>query len=162
MRVNKKLHKQILIGLALIVVIVIRKSFLPTDRIVVSLIRCVDGDTAHFDVNGVDEKIRFLSIDAPESNETIEEFGKDAATYICNYLTQAAVIELEFDPLASEDNYGRLLAWIWVDDKLLQEEILKVGLAEVAYLYDDYKYNKRLIEVEKKAQEDQVGMWIQN
>ncbi|MDD6224337.1 MAG: thermonuclease family protein, partial [bacterium] len=42
---------------------------------------------------------------------------------------------------------------------LLQESLIERGLAEVAYLYGDYKYTARLETVQKMAKENKVGFW---
>lgn len=141
------------------VLYIIQNLILESNRIVVELVDCIDGDTARFLVDGNEKKVRFLSIDTPESNNYIEEFGKEAAAYTCNYLENAQLIELEFDALADNDSYDRLLAWIWVDDILLQEDLVRKGYAEVTYLYDDYKYNQVLLDFEKEAQNNKVGIW---
>ena len=41
-----------------------------------TLNKCVDGDTAWFNVDGKIIKTRFLAIDTPESTKEIEEYGK--------------------------------------------------------------------------------------
>ena len=58
-----------------------------------------------------------------------------------------------------DDKYGRCLAWVFVDDELLQEQLIQKGYAKVAYLYGDYKYTSRLQEAEKKAKAERLGIW---
>ena len=63
--------------------------------------------------------------------------------YTCSELKKADNIYLEFDENSDKlDRYNRYLAWVFVDDDLLQYKIVKKGLAKVAYLYDDYKYKE--------------------
>lgn len=110
--------------------------------------RCTDGDTAHFLVQGKDERVRFLAIDAPEINT---EEGQKAADYACGLLMEAETIELEFDTASNQrDQYDRLLAWIFVDDQLLQLQLVKQGMAQVAYLYGDYRYTSLLKKAERE------------
>ena len=33
----------------------------------VTLVKCVDGDTAYFNINGKEKKVRFLAVDTPET-----------------------------------------------------------------------------------------------
>ena len=124
---------------------------------------CVDGDTAHFIYQDKNLKTRFLAINAPEieHEDTKDEFmGEDAKELVCNTLSSATKIQLEYDNnSAKEDKYGRTLAWIWVDDKLLQELLVEKGLAKVDYIYDEYLYVPYLCQVEKKAKEAKVGIW---
>jgi len=107
-------------------------------RYVTTLEKCTDGDTASFKINDITYKTRFLYIDTPESTNSIEPFGKQASEFTCGFLKSGS-ITLETDGNELFDKYNRLLAWVWVDDKLLQEEIAKAGLVEDFYDYGDYK-----------------------
>lgn len=130
---------------------------------VVKLSKCVDGDTAKFIINGKEYSTRFLAIDTPEvkhPKKGVEPFGKEASKYTCDSLEKANEIILEYDSNSTEeDKYGRKLAWVFVDKELLQKKLVSKGYAKVAYLYDDYKYTKKLQEVEKKAKNSKLGVW---
>lgn len=135
-----------------------------SDSEIVELEKCIDGDTATFkDANGNKLKTRFLAIDTPETvhpKKGVETFGKEASNYTCESLTNAGEIKLEYDlDSDKEDKYGRRLAWIFVDGVLLQEKLVELGYAKVAYLYGDYQYTGRLQEIEIKAKESKVGIW---
>lgn len=119
---------------------------------------CTDGDTAVFTINGKDYKTRFLYIDTPESTRTKEAFGPEAAQYTCNFLKQGK-IKLETDGGSLFDKYERLLAWVWVEDKLHQEEITKAGLVEDFYDYGNYKYENRIWSAMDYAKENGTGMY---
>lgn len=124
----------------------------------VKLTKCVDGDTAWFNIDGVNTKVRFLAIDTPESTNEVEYYGKESSEFTCNSLKNAKTITLEYEN-NKQDKYNRTLAWIFVDDKLLQSEIIKNGYGEVKYIYDDYKYTDILYENQKYAQKNKLGMW---
>lgn len=129
----------------------------------VTLVKCVDGDTATFSLNGEDVKFRFLAIDTPETvhpTKGEEEGGKAASEYTCEALTNASKIEILYDEKSSKtDKYGRGLAWIYVDDVLLQEDLVAQGYAEVAYIYGNYSLVPYLCEVQSKAKEAKLGIW---
>ena len=128
----------------------------------VNLVRTVDGDTAVFLVNGKEEKVRFLAIDTPETvkeNTKVEDYGIEASNYTKKLLNSASEIKLEYEKLNDYDKYDRLLAWVFVDGKLLQEELIKKGFAKVAYIYDDYKYTDLLFEAQNIAKKNNVGIW---
>ncbi|MBS4189640.1 thermonuclease family protein [Bacillus sp. FJAT-49705] len=122
------------------------------------LVKCIDGDTAHFKINGQTYKTRFLYIDTPESTNKIEPFGKEASTYTCSYL-RSGNITLETDGDRVFDKYNRLLAWVWVDDQLLQEEITKAGLVEDFYDYGNYLYEDRIVSAMAEAKKLSKGMY---
>lgn len=129
----------------------------------VTLDKCIDGDTARFFIKGESRTVRFLSINAPEiaHDDVLEEFyGDEASSYVCGRLKEASVIKLQYDPKSDiVDKYDRVLAWIFVDDVLLQSDLVRNGYAEVKYVYDDYLYSNDLKDLEVLAREEHLGMW---
>lgn len=127
---------------------------------------CVDGDTAKFVYKKEIITARFLAIDTPETKHPkkgVEPFGKESSEYTCNRLKEAKEIKLEFDDDSDEkDKYDRYLVWVFVDEELLQKELVSKGLASVAYLYGDYKYTEELESLEQVAEEKKVGIWSIN
>lgn len=131
---------------------------------IVTLAKCVDGDTAHFkDQEGKEFTARFLAVDTPESvhpTKEVEPFGKEASEYTCTTLTNATEIRLEYDFNSDEEDlYGRRLVWVFVDDILLQKSLVELGYAEVTYLYGDYKYTPMLQDKESVAKASKIGIW---
>ena len=102
----------------------------------------IDGDTVHFHVDeqvvgtGV-LKARFLAINTPECTGKIEEYGKKAAAFTREKLTQAESIFVESDNGKwNLDSTGeRHLVWVWyrlpgeTAYRNLNLEILQNGLA---------------------------------
>lgn len=129
----------------------------------VKLVKCVDGDTARFEVDGEEKRVRFLAVDTPESvhpKKKVEKYGKEASNYTCSRLTNAKKIILEYDENSTKtDKYDRQLAWVFVDDELLQKDLVEKGYAKVAYLYGKYKYTDILKEEELKAKAKKVKIW---
>lgn len=125
----------------------------------IKLDKCIDGDTASFTIDKEVKKVRFLAIDSPEIDNE-EPYSIEAREFTCNLLTNAKKIYLEYDNNADkEDKYERLLAWVWVDDKLIQKEIIANGYAKIRYLYDEYKYTNDLKEVQRKVKEQKINIW---
>ena len=82
------------------------------------------------------------------------------SNYTCSVLEKADEIILEFDANSDKtDKYDRYLAWVFVDGNLLQKQLISKGYAEVAYLYDDYKYTDELEKAQEKTKEKKVGIW---
>ena len=121
--------------------------------------KCVDGDTIKVIRKKEEITVRLLAVDTPEVNKK-EYYAKEASNYTCNKIKNAKKIELEYDSKSSKtDKYGRVLSWVYVDDELLNDEIIKNGYGKVAYLYAKYKYVDILQVHEKKAQASQLGIW---
>lgn len=166
---DHKLRKKIIsiggIILILLVYFLVQRffpGFLPkTSSDQVKLIECVDGDTARLNINGKDERVRFLAIDAPEiahDGNPADPYGNEASDYTCKRLKTANSIRLEYEA-EKTDKFGRVLAWVFVDDKLLNEEVVSKGLAKVAYLYDKYKYTPQIQKAERSAKNSKLNIW---
>ena len=126
----------------------------------VTLNKCVDGDTAWFNLNNEVIKTRFLAINTPESTNKIEEYGKEASEFTCELLEDATKIEIEYDENSDKlDKYDRHLVWIFVDNELLQQKLVENGLAEIKYVYGDYKYLDILNESLVIAKKNKINMW---
>ena len=132
-------------------------------KFIVKLESCVDGDTAKFVTDDCIQTVRFLAIDTPETVHPtigVEPFGKEASAFTCTELTNANTIILELDSDSDKyDKYDRLLAWVFVDDILLQDKLIDKGYAKTAYLYGDYKYTDLLLQSEEEAKAEQRGIW---
>lgn len=124
----------------------------------VKLLKCIDGDTAKFLYNEKEITVRFLAIDTPELKKN-ERYAREAMLFTCDSLKKAQSISLIEDEKVGKDKYGRYLAWVFVDGKLLQDELIKRGYAKNAYLYGKYKYIDQLKISEKKAMEEKKGIW---
>lgn len=163
---TKKLSKS---WLGLLVIIAIfgynfyqdHKTIVPGERFEVTLERCVDGDTAWFNVDGKSTKVRFLYIDTPESTKEVEPYGKEAFNYTKQLLNEAITIELELNiDGGSYDKYGRMLSWVFVDGELLQEKLASEGYVEKFYDYGyEYTYKNDIIEADKQAQKMKKGVY---
>lgn len=133
------------------------------ERIEVKFSKCVDGDTIKVLIKGKEETVRFLAIDTPETKHPkkgVEPFGKEASSFTCEKVKHTQKLELEYDSNSDKkDKYGRILAWVFTDDVLLQDELIQMGYAKVAYLYGDYSYTNTLQKHEKIAKKNQTGLW---
>lgn len=129
----------------------------------VSFASSVDGDTAKFIMDNEQITVRFLGIDTPETvhpTKQVEAYGIEASDFTKEALQNATKIELEFDKNSDEkDKYDRYLAWIWVDDVLLQKQLVENGLANLYMLKDSYTYAGVLQQAEEYAQDLKIGIW---
>lgn len=134
-----------------------------TEKLEVKYVAKVDGDTAKFELKGNTITVRFLGINTPETVDKQrgeEPYGKEASQFTQEKLENAKKIEIEYDNNSDkQDKYGRTLAWIWVDDVLLEEELVKNGLAETYMLQNNYRYAGSLQLAEKSAKDKNLGIW---
>ena len=128
-------------------------------KIKVELDKCIDGDTISIKTNDIYTKVRFLAIDAPEIDKN-EPYSLEAKEYLCNLIKNGKNLYIEYDSKADKvDKYDRTLAWVWIDNTLLQTELVKNGYAKVAYLYDEYKYASELKKFEEYAKDNKLNIW---
>ena len=130
---------------------------------VVTLSNCVDSESARF-ILGVGEiKVKYIGIQLEEKvidDKSDEINGSFVSEYVCNSLKNAKEIKIQYEPKIEEkDKYGRIQAWVFVDDVLLQEDLIINGYARVMYLDDDYLYTEKLKAAQNYAKENKLGIW---
>lgn len=109
---------------------------------VYDVVRVVDGDTIVVNYNGTEEKVRLIGVDTPESvhpdsSKNTEE-GVAASDYTKQHL-EGKQVELEFD-VQERDQYGRLLAYVYVDGVMYNKTLLEDGVADLATYPPNVKY----------------------
>lgn len=151
------------------------RTNLPKNLIEAKFIKVIDGDTIVVNINGMEEKVRLIGVDTPESRqnkraqlqekelgkdaETIVELGKRAKEFTKSMLTGVSKVYLEFD-VQQRDKYGRLLAYIYLPDgRMLNKEIICNGYAMPLTIPPNVKYEKEFRECFQKAREERKGLW---
>ncbi|MBA7654713.1 hypothetical protein ES703_62596 [subsurface metagenome] len=115
-----------------------------------SVIRAVDGDTCILE-NG--ERVRYYGINAPESEDP--QFNE--STQANNNLVAGKEVRLEpKDP--SRDRDDRLLAYVFVDEVFVNEELLRLGYAHIQRPLVT-KYRNRLLRAQEAARGEGLGIW---
>ncbi|MDY0941184.1 MULTISPECIES: thermonuclease family protein [Priestia] len=123
--------------------------------------RVVDGDTLKVKMlNGKTDRVRLLLVDTPETKHPklgVQPFGPEASAYTKKRL-EGQEITLEFD-VQERDQYGRLLAYVWIDNELYNEELLAKGLARVAVFPPNTKYVDEFKKIQEQARKSEKGIW---
>jgi len=129
------------------------KQLTPTGPIRLATVTHVqDGDTIK--VNE-EEWVRYLGMNTPESGRPY--FSE--ATNENKKLVEGKEVKLEFD-VQTKDQYGRTLAYVWVDDIMVNLELVCRGYANVYTLPPNVKYSELFLEAEQEAREAQRGLWV--
>ncbi|MBI85686.1 MAG: hypothetical protein CMJ81_21030 [Planctomycetaceae bacterium] len=109
-------------------------------------------------------RIRLLSIDTPETvkpDAPVEPWGEEATQFTRQFVARGTVL-LRFDR-RRVDRYHRFLAYVYVNDLMLNEELVRAGLAKVKiYPGDSSTIGRRLTQAEKEAKQDARGIWSGN
>jgi micrococcal nuclease len=125
--------------------------------------RIVDGDTIVVTIDGIDEKIRMIGVDTPESVHVDEskntDTGKIASEYTVSQLT-GKYVYLEYDE-DKYDNYNRILAYVYTadDGEMYNLHLIEAGMAKTMTIEPNTKYEMTFSEAEKTANENDVGFW---
>lgn len=122
--------------------------------------RVVDGDTL---LLATGERVRLQGIDTPETvrpDFPVEPWGAEASVFTEQFIDRAAgEVSLTFGP-ERLDAYGRHLAFVWDGDVLLNEELVRAGLARARL---GYRYSgtmkRRLADAEEQARAAGLGIW---
>jgi micrococcal nuclease len=119
--------------------------------------KIIDGDTIQLDTG---ETVKYLGIEAPKLNtkEGGPEFYARDATRYNKRLVFMKKVRLEFDR-DKKDPQGRLLAYVFVKNLFVNAELVKLGYARAAVKSPNIKYQETLARLEKKAIEEDRGLW---
>ncbi len=111
----------------------------------------IDGDTIELS-NG--ERVRYIGIDTPEKDQA---FYREA-TLRNQELLKKGRLKLEYDK-DQKDNWGRTLAYVWIDTLMVNAELIKLGLASVYMISPNFKYKDELTAYQKQARIKKLGIW---
>jgi micrococcal nuclease len=106
------------------------------------------------------DTVRLIGVDAPETKEPgceVQPYGPDASRFITSEL-QGEEVDLEFDE-DRNDQYDRLLAYVYKDAEMFNETLLEEGYAQVYTVQPNDKYEHRFEEAQEKAQAARLGIW---
>lgn len=124
----------------------------------------VDGDTIEIERFGRPEKVRLIGVDTSETldpRKPVQCFGKEASDYSKNLMANKSV-RLELDPRVGErDKYNRLLAYVWLENgSLVNDLLIGNGYAhEYTYRSQAYKFQTQFKQSEQSAKESALGLW---
>lgn len=125
-----------------------------------SVQRIVDGDTL---VLTNQARIRLQGVDTPETvhpNQPVERFGPEATKFTQQFVDEAGGnVRLQFDR-ERLDKYDRFLAYVWSGERMLNEELVRAGLAtaETKYRYSN-AMKTRFRRAEDDAKAARRGIW---
>lgn len=125
--------------------------------------KVVDGDTVHIKKNGIKEKVRLIGLDTPEAvdpRKPVECFGKEASKHAKEILNgQKIMIELD-DSQGERDKYGRLLAYIFLENGTnFNKKMIADGYG-YEYTYNKpYKYQDEFKQAQTMARDNNLGLW---
>lgn len=124
----------------------------------------LDGDTFRYkDENGKLQSVRLIWVDSPESNTAryrkTECYGKESKQALTN-LIKGKTVKLEFDQnQSSSDNYGRQLAYVRLDNLLVNQHLIAEGYAKEYTFKTAYSKQHEFQSAQSQAKEKKIWLW---
>ena len=125
------------------------------DDIAARFLSVIDGDSLRVEYRGDALVVRLIGVDAPEYKQEYSRKAKEFTLGFCHRKT----LRLEFDQ-ERRDRYGRTLAYVYADGEMLNEELVRAGLAIPIRIKPNTRYFARFQQAEKEAKEKRRGFWI--
>jgi micrococcal nuclease len=124
------------------------------------VVRVVDGDTIYVQLADRVEKIRYIGVNTPEIHHPIkgEEPGGREAAAMNRRLVGGRHVRLELD-VRSRDRYGRLLAYVWLGDTMVNAELVRRGYAQVMTVPPNVRYQDLFVKLQREARDAGRGLW---
>ena len=124
--------------------------------------RVIDGDTLVL-ANATKTRVRLIGANTPETvkpKTPVEPFGPEASQFTQNAIARNEnQVRISFDG-DQVDKYGRTLAMVWLGDTLLNEQLIRVGLARAQLQYNySQEMKNRFQAAEYLAKREKRGIW---
>jgi micrococcal nuclease len=125
-----------------------------------TVVRIVDGDTIHVRIGGRLERVRYIGVNTPEVHHPTkgEEPGGREAAEVNRRLVTGQAVRLELD-VQERDRYGRLLAYVWVGNVMINAELVRLGYAQVMTIPPNVRYQAMFLKLQREAREAGRGLW---
>jgi micrococcal nuclease len=115
-----------------------------------------DGDTITvLTTSGLVEKVRLIGIDAPETGQAPHDEQSLAAL---SSLVRGKSVTLTTD-VQQRDQYGRLLAYVWVGQVFVNLEMIKRGHAVLLTIPPNVKHTEAFTAAQAAARKAGLGVW---
>ncbi len=112
--------------------------------------KVIDGDSIKVRTSdGMEYEIQIEGTDAPELKQP---FGKESAEALQKMLGTSKV-KVTWQ---KKDNFERLLAQVYVEDKHINSEMIRTGNA---WHFKRYNQSKKLADLEIEAKKEKLGLW---
>lgn len=133
----------------------------------IEFVRVVDGDTIIAIIDGVEERIRFIGMDTPESVSTDEskntKYGEIASDYLKKVMDNNNLdLYIEYDEQL-RDSYDRIPGYVWMGDTMLNELMVSEGYGEIDTFAGstNIKYETQFKNTQGYAIQNEKGFWAQ-
>ena len=101
-------------------------------------------------------RVRLIGMDTPELAQG--SIGTAARDALRRLLPRGGSVRLEYD-VAARDRYGRVLAYVWSGNRLVNEVMVREGWALLYTVPPNVRYVRRLERAQREARRAGAGLW---
>ncbi|MGH7396165.1 MAG: thermonuclease family protein, partial [Candidatus Rokuibacteriota bacterium] len=126
-----------------------------------AVVKVVSGDTIHVFVNGQVERVRYIGVAAPDPGDAAPESGEAQGREALRFnrgLTNAKNVRIELD-VQERDAEGRMLAYVWLGDVMVNAEIVGHGFGQVVTGGPNVRHHETLLRRQEHARASKLGIW---
>lgn len=124
------------------------------------VVEVIDGNTIRVNLGDRAETVRYIGINTKETNLPTrgpEPSGVEGAE-ANRELVARQQIRLELDA-QERDREGRLLAYVYVADKMVNAELVRRGSAEIMTVQPNVRHRDLFVTLEQEARDEKRGLW---
>jgi micrococcal nuclease len=126
-----------------------------------AVVKVVSGDTIHVFVNGEVERVRYIGVTAPDPGDGGPQSGDPQGFQALQFnrgLTNAKNVRLELD-VQERDPEGRMLAYVWLGDVMVNAEVIGHGFGQVVTGSPNVRHQETLLRRQDQARAAKLGIW---
>jgi micrococcal nuclease len=130
-------------------------------RLPAAVVKIVSGDTIHVFVNGDIERVRYIGVTAPDAGDGTPDSGEPQGREALQFnrgLTNLKNVRLELDA-QERDPEGRLLAYVWLGDVMVNAELIGHGFGQVPTGGPNVRHQETLLRRQDQARAAKLGIW---
>src|SRR5437867_1941720 len=124
------------------------------------VVEVIDGNTIRVNLGDRAETVRYIGINTKETN--LPTRGPDPSggegAEANRELVARQQIRLELDA-QERDREGRLLAYVYVADTMVNAELVRRGSAEIMTVQPNVRHRDLFVTLEQKARDEKRGLW---
>ena len=161
-----KVHKgplRKLVGVGLSLLMSCSSGVTTENKVLITILKVVDGDTVDIDINGNTERVRLIGVNTPETKhptKPIECFGPEASAYLTQLLPKGTHVRIERD-IEARDRYGRMLLYLYreSDNLFINLDLVLRGYGTPMSIEPNTFHRNNFVRAAAQAEAANVGLW---
>ena len=156
-------HLRNLVGVGLSLLMSCGSGATTENKVLITILKVVDGDTVDIDVDGRTERVRLIGVNTPETKhptKPIECFGPEASAYLKQLLPMGTAVRIERD-VEARDRYGRLLLYLYLgsNDLFINLDLVSRGYGTPMSIEPNTFHRNDFVRAAAQAEAANVGLW---